>query len=149
MKHLALNNFLESGLAKRFKIDNFPTFSAVESLSELVTTILDPLTEVWGHPLHVCRGFMTERLNSLNGIGDTIHVKGYAADIVPLDGDLQGFIEMAESWLQENDIAFDQAYEEMDRDGNHFWHIAIYSENGEQRKIITSNSEDNGQESNN
>lgn len=138
MKHLALNNFLESGLAKRYKIDNFPSFEAVEALSELVETILDPLWDAFGKALYVSRGFMTEKLNALSGCTDSIHVRGYAADVVPLEGGFPEFMTFAENWLRENDIAFDVSQEEIDKDGNHYWHIALYGENKEQRKQFIS-----------
>ena len=131
---IELKDLLESGIAKRYRIDNFPTFSAVESLKELVTTILEPLSEAIEKSIIVSRGFMCERVNALSGCMDQVHVKGYAADVFPLDGNLQGFIEDAESWLRDNDVAFDESKEEIDKEGHHFWHIAIYGENGEQRR---------------
>jgi len=135
---MELKDLLESGLAKRYRIDNFPSFSAVDSLKELVSTIIDPLTESIEKPIYVARGFLCEKLNALYGNMDTIHVKGYAADVIPIDGKLQEFIEAAENWLRENDIAFDVSQEEIDKDGNHYWHIALYGENKEQRKQFIS-----------
>lgn len=134
-----LKDLLESGLAKRYRIDNFPTFSAVDHLKELVTTILDPMSEAIGKSIIITRGFMCERLNALSGCMDAVHVKGYAADVVPLDGSLPAFIVSAEEWLRDNDIPFDESLEEIDRDGNHYWHIALYGDNGEQRRKFIEN----------
>lgn len=131
---IELKDYLDSGLAKRYGIDNFPSFGAVYVLDELTKKILAPLTDSLGKSIIIPRGFMCEKLNSLVGCQDTLHVKGYAADVFPLDGNLSGFISKAESWLKDNDVAFDESREETDRDGNHFWHIAIYGENGEQRR---------------
>lgn len=139
MEHFELNLFLDSALSKRYRIDNYPTFDAVDSLKELASTILEPMASSIGINIIIARGFLCERLNTIAGCPGLLHVKGYAADVVPLNGDLQGFISEAEEWLRDNDVAFDESKEEIDKDGNHFWHISIYGENGEQRRKFSGN----------
>ena len=97
------------------------------------------MSEAIGKSIVITRGFMCERLNALSGCMDAVHVKGYAADVVPLDGSLPAFIVSAEEWLRDNDIPFDESLEEIDRDGNHYWHIALYGDNGEQRRKFIEN----------
>ncbi len=131
---IELKDYLDSGLAKRYGLDNFPSFCAVYALDELTKKILTPLTDSIERSIGIPRGFMCEKLNSLVGCQDTLHVKGHAADVVPLDGNLRSLIAQGESWLKDNDIPFDESKEEIDNNGNHYWHIALYGENGEQRR---------------
>lgn len=137
IKYFELGEFLESRTAKEKTIDNFPAWQHVQNLQELTEKLLDPLREAYGKPINVTSGFRCKRLNdAIKGSKYSAHLLGYAADLVPADGDIDGFIKFALGWLRENNIGFDQAVDETDKMGNHWLHLAIYNLEGKQRKQI-------------
>lgn len=64
-------------------IANTPDEAAIENLSYLVTTVLDPLREEVG-PLIVTSGYRSAGVNeAVGGAEYSQHMKGEAADVVP------------------------------------------------------------------
>ena len=134
-RYFELNEFLDSSVAKNRKIDNTPTFEVVDNLCSLVKEILDPLREAWGGGLNITSGYRSPRLNNaVGGVRNSVHMLGYAADVVPVDGRTEEFMAFAEAWLKRNGVAFDQSIREKDRRGNVWWHIAIRGNGGTQRR---------------
>lgn len=132
-----LRNYLECSLARRYGLDNYPTFAAAEVLHELDEKIITPLSEAWGSPVDIIGGYRCKELSVLYGESAVSeHTLGYAANILPRNGKLAEFIAFAAEWLQSGDIAFDRAFKETDRDGNNSWHISLYGENKEQRRLV-------------
>ena len=79
---------------KEKKIDNFPAWQHVQNLQELTEKLLDPLREAYGKPINVTSGFRSKKLNeALKGSKTSAHLLGYAADLVPADGDIDAFIK--------------------------------------------------------
>ena len=137
IKYFELKEFLESRTAKEKKIDNFPAWQHVQNLQELTEKLLDPLREAYGKPINVTSGFRSKKLNdALKGSKASAHLLGYAADLVPSDGDIDAFIKFTFDWLRKNKIPFDQAIDETDNKGNHWLHLAICNQKREQRKKI-------------
>ena len=78
-----------------------------EQLSEMVmlcTIILEPVRLLLG-PIKINSGFRTLAVNDrIHGAKTTQHMKGQAADIVPITRDL----EFAFQWIKATEIPFDQ-----------------------------------------
>ena len=134
-RFFTLKEFIKSDTAKWRGIDNTPDFEEVAHMQELVEKILDPLRAAWGSPLTVSSGYRCEKLNSVvGGSATSVHMRGYAADIVPTVGSLKSFMDFAERWLRVNDIDFDQSIREVDRRGHEWWHIGLKNNAGQQRR---------------
>lgn len=75
--------FEASDTAKRLGIINaITTVEVREAVRELVLTVLQPLRDDWGEPLHVNSGYRCPALNkAVGGVPTSQHVKGEAADI--------------------------------------------------------------------
>lgn len=55
-----------------------------DSLKELVETVLQPLRDAWGKPLHINSGYRCPELNkAAGGVSTSQHTKGEAADVCP------------------------------------------------------------------
>lgn len=84
-KNFSYREFEESETAKKYGINNTITsFDVRDAVRELTLTVLQPLRDAWGEPLHINSGYRCPRLNSHPAIGGaptSQHVKGEAADI--------------------------------------------------------------------
>ena len=81
-KYFSLQELCASDTARRLHIENVPDSAQLENLDRLVTTLLDPLREIWGSPLIVSSGFRCKELNKLvGGVSNSYHLFGLAADI--------------------------------------------------------------------
>lgn len=62
------------------------TFEVRDAIKALVLTVLQPLRDAWGKPLHVNSGYRCFELNvAVGGVATSQHVKGEAADIAADD----------------------------------------------------------------
>ena len=130
-KYFELAEFIKSETATKKKIDNTPTFEIVDHLSELVSSILDPLRGAYGKPVHVSSGYRCKKLNeAVGGVNTSAHQRGDAADLQAANmADFKAFVK---EWLVRNRIRFDQCL--LETSGKAEWvHISIYSANGSQR----------------
>lgn len=81
-KNFALEDFLESEAAVRHGIDMAPTPLVVKGLTLLAVTILQPLRDAEGTPLHISSGYRPPALNRVVGGSDSSqHTAGEAADV--------------------------------------------------------------------
>ena len=130
-KYFRLEEFLTSSTARQKSIENLPSWEIIEHLNELAL-FLDDLREAWGSGIKVTSGFRIEALNKAVGGSETsVHMLGYAADIVPANGKYEAFVRFLKEWLK--DKAFDQCIEE--KKGKTRWiHIGLYNNKGEQRR---------------
>lgn len=82
-KNFSYREFEESKTAKARGILNVITsFEVRDAVRELVLTVLQPLRDAWGEPLHINSGYRCPRLNAaVGGAATSQHVKGEAADI--------------------------------------------------------------------
>lgn len=137
-ENFELNEFIESAKAKEKKIDNTPTFDVVDHLNELISSILQPLRTAWGSGITISSGFRCKALNSaIAGSSDTsVHQLGYAADMMPNNGDFKGFVDFTKKYLQEHSIAFDQLIIESNSAGEKWLHIGLKNNAGLQRRQI-------------
>lgn len=86
-ENFSLSEFVKSGYAEKYGIDNTPTQDELANIKKLVTTVLQPLRDEFGEPIIVSSGYRCERVN--NGIGgakNSDHKYGAAVDIKAKSG---------------------------------------------------------------
>jgi hypothetical protein len=105
----------------------------VEHLNDLALA-LDDVRSEWGSGIIVTSGYRNDKLNSaVGGVPNSVHRLGWAADIVPANGDYEGFVKFIKEWAKRND--YDQIIEE--RSGKRKWiHFGLYSPTGLQRHML-------------
>ena len=140
-----MEEFIRSNEAKKRNIDNTPTEYQKNNVIEMVENLLDPLREAWaieckkyklGTPaIRVSSGIRSKALNeAVGGSKTSAHYHGWAADLVPCNGNLKQFKKFCINWLFDKD--FDQIISE-DEDKNHVpnWiHIGYKNGSGKQRQ---------------
>ena len=133
-RYFGLEEFLTSSTARKYSIENLPSFEIVERLNTLAL-FLDGLREAWGSGIIVSSGFRNKALNSaVGGVPDSLHQKGWAADIQPANGKFEEFKKFVVNWLKDKD--FDEAIIEKIKKGATWIHIQLFSNNGYQRKKV-------------
>lgn len=133
-QYFRLEEFLSSSTARQKSIENLPSWVVVERLKELAL-FLDGLREAWGSGINVTSGFRNKALNAaVGGVADSLHLKGWAADLQPTNGNMKEFKKFVVNWLKDKD--FDEAIIEKNKKGVEWIHIQLYSNNGLQRKKI-------------
>lgn len=132
-KYFSLKELCSSDVATARKIDNFPSFTVVEHLSELTSKILEPLRVAWGGPIRVTSCYRCDALNrAVGGVSTSAHRLGWAADLQPTNGKIDEFGQFVRDWLLKNRIKFDQLL--FETQGKTKWvHIGIRSTSGSQR----------------
>lgn len=137
-KYFQLKEFVVSNTAKQMGIDNTPSFEVVDHLQELVSTILDPLRRDWGSPIKVTSGYRCPALNkAVGGSSNSAHKCGYAADIQPVNGELDKFINFCKDWFKSHKdiLSWDQVI--LEKSVYTQWvHIGLKDNKGRQRKQI-------------
>jgi len=146
--YFKLEEFLKSSTARKNKIFNLPSFEVIEHIKEMLP-LLNELRAAWGSALTITSGFRCEELNAMvGGVKTSAHLKGYAVDLVPANGDLDGFIEFCKEFF-ENRTDFDQVIIEQVKgdkrignstfnkdDAKRWVHIGLKNSKGEQRHQI-------------
>jgi hypothetical protein len=98
---------------------NVPTLEAINNLDILVREVLQPLRNRVGR-IKVTSGYRSSLVNSaIGGAKNSQHLYGEAADIVPLDTD----IEIVFSILV-NELDYDQAILEYGKGGSKWIHVS-------------------------
>lgn len=132
-KYFRLEEFLTSSTARQKSIENTPSWEVVEHLNELAL-FLDGLRASWGSGIIVSSGFRCDKLNAaVGGVPNSVHKIGYAADLQPANGDIEGFKRFVVDWLQGK--AFDELI--IEHKGETYWlHLQLYSNKGYQRRKV-------------
>lgn len=137
MKYFSIKELCHSDTAIALGIENKPNQEIKEHLIQLIEELLDPLRNAWGSGIKVNSGFRCSRLNRvLKGSATSAHLVGFAADLVPMNGDITEFKKFVPRWLKENNIQFDQCLLESNGRGSQWVHIALYNLAMKQRKQI-------------
>ena len=136
MKYFSINELCHSDKAIALGIDNTPNDKVKEHLVQLVEELLDPLREAWGSGIKVTSGYRCAKLNkALKGSSPTsAHLVGFAADLVPSNGDISGFKRFVTKWLKDTNTAFDQCICETNGRGAQWVHLGLYNLAMQQRK---------------
>lgn len=135
MRYFKLEEFLSSSKAKEKKIENLPSWEIVENLKQLAE-FLDGLRDDWGSGIRVTSGFRCEKLNvAVGGVLNSVHRLGWAADVVPVNGKFDEFVDFIKRWAENK--KYDQIIIESDKKSR--WiHIGLFSPTGLQRKKLFS-----------
>lgn len=82
-KNFSYHEFEESATADIYGIINVVhTFAVRDSIKALVDSVLQPLRDAVGIPLHINSGYRCEELNAaVGGVPTSQHIKGEAADV--------------------------------------------------------------------
>lgn len=82
-EYFTLREMLQSTTAKRYNIDNTPSFEVVANLRRLCTDVLNPCRAKYGNPVIVTSGYRSPELNArVGGVKNSQHQFGLAADLV-------------------------------------------------------------------
>ena len=133
--YFTINELCKSDTAKVLHIDNTPTESVRKNLLNLID-FLNDLREAWGSPIKVTSGYRCPKLNSaVGGSKTSAHLKGNAADLQPMNGQMKEFKKFVVEYLKDNNCSWDQCL--LERSAFAEWiHIGLYSNSGQQRKQI-------------
>ena len=86
MKYFNMTEFSRSATAVSLGIDNTIPKECKANIETLVHCVLDPIREHWGLPIRVTSGYRSPELNEeVNGVEDSYHMEGCAADISATD----------------------------------------------------------------
>ena len=85
-RYFSLSEFSHSDTAVSLGINNTIPDECARNIDSLVACVLDPIRERWGLPIRVTSGYRCPELNEeVNGVEDSYHMDGCAADISALD----------------------------------------------------------------
>ena len=131
--YFTVAELISSDTAKKFGIDNSPTPEIKQHLRELIDNLLNPIREAWGGPVLVSSGYRCPELNAkVGGAKTSAHMRGYAADLIPGNGQRAKFIKFVQDFLKKANIPFDQCINEYSR----WCHVGLKNSVGAQRKQI-------------
>ena len=146
-KHFKLEEFTRSATAEKFNIDNTPNDYVIYNLDKLVVNILDPLREAFGSPIKITSGYRSKKLNrrtqnddltrklnsAVNGVKNSHHLFGKAADIVPIGKSFDEFVKFVEDWIKDKN--FNQCI--IESSGKSKWIHISYDEGNNRKKIFS------------
>ena len=156
-EHFKLSEFTKSSVATARGIDNVPSIQEVSNLQQLCLHVLEPLREHFGIPIKVTSGYRCPDLNAaVGGVHTSQHVRGEAADIVPIVEEVPGsksqdpstkpfpetlnqepetadaIIGKWYNWLRQRHPLFDQLI--LEKRGGKTWLHVSYKQTGKNRK---------------
>ena len=135
MTYFTINEMIASDTAKVKGIDNSPTTAVRANLVALIETLLDPLREAWKSPIKVTSGYRCPELNrtrEIRGSSTSAHLYGYAADIVPINGEISKFKAFCLKYFGNRRHLFDQVILEQSK-GSEWVHIGLKTKDGRKR----------------
>lgn len=131
--YFTIPELIASDTAKKYGIDNTPSLETRQHMKELIEKLLNPIREAWGGPIIVSSGYRCPRLNEVvKGAKTSAHLTGYAADLIPGNGQRAKFIKFVQDYLRKNNIPFDQCINEYNR----WCHVGLYNKSRLQRRQI-------------
>ena len=131
--YFTISELIASDTAKKYGIDNTPSLETRQHLKELIEKLLNPIREAWGGPIIVTSGYRCPKLNEVcKGAKTSAHLTGYAADLVPGNGQRAKFIRFVQDYLKKSKLPFDQCINEYNR----WCHVGLYNKSKLQRKQI-------------
>lgn len=131
--YFTVSELSNSDTAKKFGINNYPSGEIKMHLKELIEKLLNPIREAWGGPIIVKSGYRCPALNEkVGGAKRSAHLTGYAADLIPGNGQRAKFIKFVQKFLKESNLPFDQCINEYNR----WCHVGLYGPSHNQRRQI-------------
>ena len=131
--YFTIQELIVSDTAKKFNIDNTPSAEVKLHLKELIEKLLNPIREAWGGPIIISSGYRCPKLNSrVGGSSTSAHLTGYAADLIPGNGQRAKFISFVQNYLRTHSLPFDQCINEYNR----WCHVGLKSVYGRQRRQV-------------
>lgn len=80
--YFTLEELIRSKTAKQYNIDNVPTDPKIIQNLEYVISRLNPIRELYGHPIYINSGYRCEKLNKkVGGSKRSFHLQGLAVDL--------------------------------------------------------------------
>lgn len=132
--YFTVEELIASDTAVKYNIDNTPGEEEYNNLEVLICA-LDSLREHYGKAIIVTSGYRCPALNKkVGGVATSAHVFGYAADLVPKNGDFDAFVKAVESWVYNEKPRFDQVIIERNSKGSQWVHFGLYNKEGDQRQ---------------
>lgn len=128
MRYFTYSELFRSDTAQRRCIDNTPPEPEIrDNIIRLGERLLDPIRERWGSAIRVTSGYRCPELNkAVKGSRTSQHLKGQAADIVPVNGDIRGLFILIKKMRDEGKIEFGQLILEYGGSSRPKWiHISL------------------------
>lgn len=114
---------------------NEPGAAEIKALRLLCVNVLEPVRAALGVPLRVNSGFRSRALNTaIKGAKGSQHMKGEAADVRPIDMDVETAFRKIAAMIREGRLPADQAI--VYKKGN-FIHLS-HSAAGNRREVLRS-----------
>ena len=136
MKWFSMNELTRSDTAERLKIDNTPNERQEACLRLLVEKVLDPVRTEWESPLRITSGYRSAKLNrAVGGAPTSQHRDGMAADVQPVQGDVDDLWMVVRHMVDDGLIEVDQCLNERNSKGSHWLHIS-YCEGGNRNQFL-------------
>lgn len=105
MKYFSIRELINSDTAKKYGIDNTPGIIEENNIKRLIDEILDPIREEYGSPIRVSSGYRCKKLNdAVGGSKTSQHMKGEAADLIPVDGDTRRLFYLIKEMIDNKEI---------------------------------------------
>ena len=133
MNYFTINELCASETAKKKKINNIPSKEITSHLNELIK-FLNPIRESWGSAIRINSGYRCSELNkAVGGVSNSSHLKGWAADLYPVNGKYEEFKKFITDYLKDKE--FDQCI--IEKSSKSEWiHLGLKDNLGRQRKMI-------------
>ena len=127
MTYFSDGEVLRSGAAIRHGLQNYIDGPEVMfRLWRLRDELLDPIREQSGQRILITEGYRNVTVNkAAGGVANSAHVRGLAADVVPLDG--MGCPDLFDL-IRKSELPFDQVILETETSGAQCVHIALAEE---------------------
>lgn len=138
MRYFTIDELIRSDTAYLKGIDNTPSKEIITNLTLLIENLLDPIRESWGSPLYITSGYRSPQLNkAVGGSINSDHLKGFAADLKPLNGKMDIFQVWLINLLKTNETAFKQLIIEKPINGIASWIHLSWDPLNNKRQILT------------
>lgn len=99
MKYFSIEEMCRSDKANELKIANNPTGRIADRIEETIECALDSIREKFGSGVKVNSGFRCAAVNkAVGGSSTSAHTTGYAADLVPMNGNMAAFQRCVLDW---------------------------------------------------
>lgn len=115
-QNFTFEELIRSTTAENKGIDNTPPIDAKAYLYELVILILQPIRDLYGHPITITSGYRSYALNkAVGGAKTSQHLKGQAADITVGSKEKNKILfELISDMVKEKKIIVGQLIDEKD-----------------------------------